>query len=56
MCSKDDNHSRLNSQHNYGDLDDNSMSMRILTLIVNEIFIRASKIMRKVALPLIWLC
>ena len=33
------NHSRLNSQHNWGGLYDHSMSMRIFTVIVKMIFI-----------------
>jgi hypothetical protein len=33
------NHSRLNSQHNWGGLYDHSMSMRTFTVIVKMIFI-----------------
>ena len=52
-CSKHDNHSRL---HNWVDLYDHLMSMRIFILILNEIFIRAPKIMRKVTAISIWIC
>ena len=38
-CLEYDNHARLNSQHNWGDLYDHLMSMRIFTLIMNKIFI-----------------
>ena len=49
-CSKHDNHSKFESRHKYGNLQyHHSMSMRIFTLIINEIFIRAPKIMRNVA-------
>ena len=37
-CSKYDNHSRLNSQCNWGNLYDHLMGMRIFTFIVNMIF------------------
>jgi hypothetical protein len=37
-CSKYDNHSKFNSQHNWEDLHDHLMSTRIFTLIINKIF------------------
>ena len=40
----------INSQHhNWGDLYDHQMMKRVFTLIMNNIFIRALKIMRKMA-------
>ena len=39
MCSKYDNSSRFNSQHNWGDLYDLVINMRVFTLIMNKIFI-----------------
>ena len=56
MCSKNDMHSKLSSQHNWGDLDDYLMSTRIYTFIIDKIFILAPEIMRKVATALIWTC
>jgi hypothetical protein len=50
MFSKYDNYSRLNSRYNLGGPD--LMSMRIFTLIINKIFIRAPKIMRNVVMAL----
>ena len=47
MCSKNDNHSRLNDQHIWGDPYDCLMSSRILSLVMNKMFIRAPKISRK---------
>ena len=38
-CSKYDNHSRLSSEHNWEDLYDHSMHMRIFTSIMIKIFI-----------------
>ena len=46
-CSKFVNHSRLNMQHNWGDLSDHSMRKRIFTLIMIKIFIWALKCMKK---------
>ena len=42
-CSKFVNHSRLNSQHNWGDLYDHLMSKRIFTLIIIEDIHMSSK-------------
>ena len=42
MCSKQVNHSKLNNQHNWGNLYDHLMSTRIFTLVMNEIFIISS--------------
>ena len=44
VCSNYDNHSRLHSHIIGGDLYDQLMSMGIFTLIVKEIFTRASKL------------
>ena len=50
MCSKSNNHPRLNSQHNWRDLYDHLTSTKIIfTLIMNKILIWAPKITRKVA-------
>ena len=38
-CSKYVEHSKLNSQHDWGDLYDRLPSTEIFTLIMNEIFI-----------------
>ena len=38
MCSKYANHLKIISQHDWGDLDDHSMSMRIFALIMNKDF------------------
>ena len=48
-------HSRLNGQRNWGDLYENLMSMKIFTLIINNIFIWALKKMRKVTTASIWI-
>ena len=40
----------------WGDLYDHYMSTRIVTLIMNAIFIRTSKFIRKVVLTSIWIC
>ena len=47
MRSKYDNHSKLNSQHNWGNLFDHALNTRMSTLIMSKIFIRAPKIMKK---------
>ena len=47
MCSNYTNHSKLNSEDDYGDPNDHLMSMRIFTMIVNKIFISALKMMRQ---------
>ena len=39
VCLEYDNHSRLHSQHNLGNLYDLLMRMRIVALIMNKIFI-----------------
>ena len=49
MCSEYANHSRLNSQHNWGDLYVHLMGTIIFTLIMNMIFIFAPKPMRQMA-------
>ena len=51
MCSKYDNQSGFNSQHNLekGDLYGHFMSTTILTLMMNKSFIQALRIMREVA-------
>ena len=51
-----DNHIRFDSQHNWGNLYDHLMSMRVFILIMIKIFIWAPKIMRKVATTSIWIC
>ena len=56
MCLRYANQSRLNNQHNWGGLYDQLMNMRIFTLIRNKIFIQVPKIMRKVAMALLWIC
>jgi hypothetical protein len=38
-CLEHDDHSRLNSQHNWGDLYDHLMSPRIFNLTTNQMFI-----------------
>jgi hypothetical protein len=56
-CSYYANHSRLNTQHDWGDLYDHLMSSRILTLsLQTKIFIWAPKIMRQTAPGTIWIC
>lgn len=52
-CSKYDNHSRLKSQHNYGNLYNPFLSTRIFTHIRNKIWVPT--IMRKVATTLTWI-
>jgi hypothetical protein len=44
ICSKHANHYRLNNQHNWEDLYDHLVSIRIFTLTMNKIFIWAPKI------------
>jgi hypothetical protein len=39
-----------------GGLYDHLMSMRIFTLIINEMFIQALEFTKKVSMTLIWLC
>lgn len=39
-----------------GDLVDHLMNSRILTLIMNEMFIRASHIMKQMTTSTIWIC
>ena len=50
-CLEYDNHSKLNHQHNGGgegeDLYEYTMSVRILSLIMNERITQALKMMRK---------
>ena len=46
-CSKFVGHSRLNSQHKWGDLSEQLMSSIIITLIIYKEFIQALKHMRK---------
>jgi hypothetical protein len=41
MRSKYDNHFKLNSQHNWGNLFDHAPNTRMSTLIMSKIFIRA---------------
>ena len=48
-------HSKLNSQHDQGDLYDHLISTRISTLIMNKIFMGALKIMTKMAMDMIWI-
>ena len=40
-------HSRLNNEHHWRDLCDHLMRKRIFTLIMNKVYIRVQKIMRK---------
>ena len=49
-CSTYDNCFKFNSQHNWGDLYDHLMRARVFTLIMNKIFIRDPKMMRKLAM------
>jgi len=61
-CSKFVNHSRLNSEHYlliylfWGGVDiyDHLMNSRVFTSVMNEIFIWAPEIMRKMATDTIW--
>ena len=56
LCVQDyENHSKLDGRHNQRDLYDRSMSTRIFTLIINRIFIGASKIEGKVTVTSIWI-
>ena len=57
-CSKYDNHSRPKGQHDWEDLYDHLMNMRIFVKIMNNIFIRAPKTMRTVTTTSIsiWIC
>ena len=48
MCSKYENHLRVNSQHDQGDIYDRLMIKPIFTLILNKMFICAPKFMRNV--------
>ena len=48
---------RFNSERNWEDLYEHSMSTRvILMLVLNKIFIEARKIMRQMAIISIWIC
>ena len=49
-------HCELNSQHERRDLYDHAMVTGIFTLITNNIFIKAPKIMRKTASAMIYMC
>ena len=51
-----DNHSRVNNQHVWRELYDHPMSTKFFTSIMNKIFIRAPKMIRKVTMALIWIC
>jgi hypothetical protein len=50
------NHSKLNSQHNRGDVYVHSIRNGIFTLIMSEIFVRAPKIMGKMTIASNWSC
>ena len=50
VCSKYDNHFRLDNQQNRGELHEHVMNRRFFTLIENEMFTRALKITRKVGI------
>ena len=61
-CLKYDNHSRLDSQHNWGKggggeetVYDHLMSTRIFALIMNKIILSAPKIVRKLSTASIWI-
>ena len=56
MCSKYAKHSRLNSEHDWRDIYDHLMSLRMFTLTLNKIFIWAPNIMRQMAMGMIWIC
>ena len=55
-CSKYDSHSRPKGQHDWEDLYDHLMNMRNFVKSMNNIFIRALKTMRIVAMTSIWIC
>ena len=48
--------SRLNSQHNWADLYDHLMSMKMFTLILNNKFIWALKFVKQMDMGTIWVC
>ena len=54
-CSKYYHHSRLNNQHDWGDLYEHLIDTKTFTLMMNRIFIGALKIMRKMATASIWI-
>ena len=54
LCAENVNHSRLNSQDNWGDLYDYLMSTRIFTLTMSKIFIWAPKVIRNITMATIW--
>ena len=57
MCSDYAHHSRFNNQHDWGNLYDHLMNMRIVTLTMNKIYISSSKIMRQWLIKrTIWKC
>ena len=59
LCSKHDhnNSSKFNRPHNWGDLYDHLLNTRIqFTFIMNQTFVWAAQIMRKVAMASIWIC
>ena len=56
VWSKYNNHSRFDNEHNWGGVYDYIMSTRIFTLTINERFIWALQITRKVATTSISSC
>jgi len=56
VAQENDNHLRLDSQHNWADLYDHLMSTEVFTLIAYRTFIRAPKTMGKMTPALIWIC
>ena len=52
MCSKYDDHSKLNNQHIWENLYDHLISMEIFTFMMNK----GSKITREMARASIWIC
>ena len=55
-CSKYDDYSRLSSQHNWRYLYDHFISTRTFILEINKIIHMSTKIIRKLAMALIWIC
>jgi hypothetical protein len=56
VCPKYLNHSKFDRRHNSRDLYGHFMSMRIFILRTNKIFIRASKIVKQMAIGTIKIC
>ena len=55
MCSKHADHSKLKSQHGWGDLYDHLMSKKIYIFMIHKIFVQDPKLMMQTTIGTIWI-